>query len=290
LLRRGARHILFLMRAWRSASFLAGSVVLGQLAIGLLIIAFCAMIPAAEAVTAADALKNPPNRYFNDYAGLVKPATAANLNAELESFERSTSNQLVVAIFPELPDTTTVEDYGVQLYRAAKIGQKGRDNGALLLVFVKNRKIWIATGRGLEGALPDAICKRIVSEQIAPRFQTGDFDGGLTQGVHAMMAGAQGEYKGTGTTVNERSRRHASEDSSWIIPVIFLLIFLVFFMMAARRRGMIIGGGGGPWYGGGGFGGGFSGGGGGGFSGGGDSGGFSGGGGDTGGGGAGGSW
>jgi uncharacterized protein len=241
-------------------------------------------------LTAEEALRSPPNRYFNDYAGLIKPATAASLNGQLESFERSTSNQLVVAIFPELPDTMTVEDYGVQLYRAAKIGQKGKDNGALLLVFVKNRKIWIATGRGLEGALPDAICKRIVAEQIAPRFQTGDFDGGLTQGVQAMMAAAQWEYKGTGKTVYDQ-RRHRSDDGSWIIPVIFVLIFLVFFMMAARRRGTIIGsGGGGPWFGGGGgFGGGGFGGGG--FGGGGgDSGGFSGGGGDTGGGGAGGSW
>jgi uncharacterized protein len=259
--------------------------------IGLLIATVLGAPQPVRALTAEEALKSPPNRYFNDYAGLIKPATAASLNAELESFERSTSNQLVVAIFPELPDAMTVEDYGVQLYRAAKIGQKGKDNGALLLVFVKNRKIWIATGRGLEGALPDAICKRIVAEQIAPRFQTGDFDGGLTQGVHSMMAAAQGEYKGTGKTVYGQ-RRHASDNGSWIIPVVFLLIFLVFFMTAARRRGgtIIGGGGGGPWYGGGGGfgGGGFGGGGGGG--GGGDSGGFSGGGGDTGGGGAGGSW
>jgi uncharacterized protein len=281
------------MRALCRARSVSDSGALRQtlVAIGLLILTVLAITPAAQAITATDALKNPPNRYFNDYAGLIKPTTAANLNAELESFERSTSNQLVVAIFPELPDSTTIEDYGVQLYRAAKIGQKGRDNGALLLVFVKNRKIWIATGRGLEGALPDAICKRIIAEQIAPRFQAGDFDGGLAQGVHAMMAAAQGEYKGTGTTVAEQ-RRHASDDSSWIIPVIFLLILLLFFAMAARRRGgmLISGGGGGPWYGGGGgFGGGGFGGSGG-ISGGGDSGGFSGGRGDTGGGGAGGSW
>jgi uncharacterized protein len=255
------------------------------IALGLLIVALLAVPEAVRAVTAEDALKNPPNRYFNDYAGLIKPATAATLNSELESFERSTSNQLVVAIFPQLPDTMTVEDYGVQLYRAAKIGQKGRDNGALLLVFVKNRKIWIATGRGLEGALPDAICKRIVSDQIAPRFQAGDFDGGLAQGVHAMMAAAQGEYKGTGKTVTEQ-HRHASADVSWILPVFILLIFLLLFMISVGRRGGIIIGGGGPWIGGGfgGGGGGFGGGGGG------DSGGFSGGGGDTGGGGAGGSW
>ncbi len=282
------------MRALRYAPSLPHPAALRQnlVAIGLLIVTVLAVSQAARAVTAEDALKNPPNRYFNDYAGLIKPSTVATLNSELEAFERSTSNQLVVAIFPELPDTTTVEDYGVQLYRAAKIGQKGKDNGALLLVFVKNRKIWIATGRGLEGALPDVICKRIVSDQIAPRFVAGDFDGGLTQGVHAMMAAAQGEYKGTGKTINEQ-RAHTADDTPWIIPIFVLLVFLLFFMIAARRRGgtIIGGGGGGPWFwGSGGGGGGFGGGGGGGFSGGGDSGGFSGGGGDTGGGGAGGSW
>lgn len=283
------------MRALRNAPSLGDAAPLGRVlaAIGLLIVALFAAPATVRAINAADALKNPPSRYFNDYAGLVKPSTAATLNSELEQFERSTSNQLVVVIFSELPDTTTVEDYSVQLYRAAKIGQQGKDNGALLLVFVKNRKIWIATGRGLEGALPDAICKRIVSDQIAPRFQAGDFDGGLVQGVNAMMAAAKGEYTGTGTTVNER-RQKDSDNSSWIIPVIFLLIILLFSMMAARRRGgtIISSGGGGPWSGSGpwiGGGGGF-GGEGGGFSGGGSSGGFSGGGGDTGGGGAGGSW
>jgi uncharacterized protein len=217
---------------------------------------------------------------------------AGQLNRQLEDFERQTSNQILVAIFSKFPSDTSLEDYTQQVARSWKAGSaQNRDNAAILFVFVQDRKIRIEVGRALEGALPDVICKRIISEQIAPRFQNGDFAGGVSAGVAAIMAATKGEYKGTGKTVYEQ-RQHQSEDGSWIIPVVFLIIFLVFFMMAARRRGGIIigGGGGGPWYsGGGGFAGGGGFGGGGGSSGGG---GFSGGGGDSGfgGGGASGSW
>ena len=143
--------------------------------------------------------------------------------------------------------------------------------------------MFLQVGYGLEGVLPDALGKRIVDEQIAPRFKAGDFDGGLTAGVQSIIAAVKGEYKGTGTTVAEsRENRRSS-----IVPVIFFG-FVIFMIVISRfrrfgnsRGGRIITGGGG-WYGGGG--GGWSGGGGGGGSG------FSGGGGSFGGGGAGGSW
>jgi uncharacterized protein len=168
-----------------------------------------------------------------------------------------------------------------------KLGQKGNDNGALLLVFVNDRKIRIHTGRGLEGALPDAICKRIIAEQIAPRFKTGDFDGGIQVGVASMIAATKGEYKGTGQTVAERKAKTAASDEGTFEVILFIVIFLIIGFVFFRR-GIFFSGG--PWVGGGGFGGGGFGGGGG-SSGGGDSGGgFSGGGGDSGGGGASGDW
>jgi uncharacterized protein len=256
---------------------------------GRSVVLLAAYLSVAAATSAAEKLPPAPTRYFNDYASLVPPQVAEQLNRQLEDFERQSSNQILVAIYPKFPSETSLEDYTQQVARSWKAGSaNGRDNAAILFVFVQDRKIRIEVGRALEGALPDVICKRIISEQIAPRFRNGDFAGGVSAGVAAIMAATKGEYKGIGTTVNERRRRQAG-DTSWIIPVVFLLIFLVFFMIAARRRGgMIIGGGGGPWIGGGGFGGG------GGSSGGGSSGGggFSGGGGDSGfgGGGASGDW
>jgi uncharacterized protein len=257
--------------------------------LGRSVVLLAAYLSVAAATSAAEKLPPAPTRYFNDYASLVEPQVAERLNRQLEDFERQTSNQILVAIYPKFPSETSLEDYTQQVARSWKAGSaNGRDNAAILFVFVQDRKIRIEVGRSLEGALPDVICKRIISEQVAPRFRNGDFAGGVSAGVAGIMAATKGEYKGTGTTVNER-RGHKADDASWIIPVVFLLIFLVFFMIAARRRGgTIIGGGGGPWIGGGGFGGG-----GGGFSGGSSGGGgFSGGGGDSGfgGGGASGDW
>jgi uncharacterized protein len=263
--------------------------------LGRIIVFLAAWLSIAATVWSADKLPPAPTRYFNDYASLVPPQVAEQLNRQLEDFERQTSNQILVAIFSKFPSDTSLEDYTQQVARSWRAGSaKDRDNAAILFVFVQDRKIRIEVGRSLEGALPDVICKRIISEQIAPRFQNGDFAGGITAGVAAIMAATKGEYKGTEKTVYEQ-RHHETEDGSWIIPLVFLIIFLLFFMMAARRRGGIIigSGGGGPWYGGGGgFGGGFSGGGGGYSGGSSEGGGFSGGGGDSGfgGGGASGSW
>ena len=151
---------------------------------------------------AADIPPKPP-RYFNDFASLVDSQTAEKLNRQLEDFERETSNQLLVVIYPSLPPDAALEDFTQDAFRAWKPGQQGRNNGAILFVFVKDRKMRIQTGYGLEGALPDAICKRIISDELAPRFKTGDFAGGLTAAVNAMIAASRGEYKGVGRTVAE---------------------------------------------------------------------------------------
>jgi uncharacterized protein len=244
-------------------------------------------VASALAVTPQELLANPPKRYFNDYAQMVTPATAAYLESELENFERETSNQILVVIFPNWPDDLVFDDYAQSLYRAAKIGQAGKDNGVLLLL-TKGGKIRIHTGRGLEGALPDALCIRIIRDDFAPQFRAGNYDASLKQGLAAIIAAAKGEYKGNGKTVAEQNAKKRADNENWVPIVIFVLIFLFFMFMSLRRRGVFFGGGpgggffiGGPGGGGGG-GGGFSGGGGGG---GGDDG-FSGGGGDSGGGGA----
>jgi uncharacterized protein len=244
--------------------------------------------------TAAD-LPAKPTRYFNDYASLIDSRTAQQLNQQLEDFERQTSNQILVVIYPSLPADTALEDFAQNTFRAWKPGQQGRNNGAILFVFVKDRKMWIQTGYGLEGALPDAVCRRIVADEIAPRFQAGDFGGGITAGVNAMIAATRGEYKGTGQTVAQ-ARAQARRGQGSMVDLIILLVvfgFIGLSLLRAARRGTVYtgsgsrGSGGVWWIGGGGWGGG---GGGGGDSGGGGGGGFSGGGGDSGGGGAGGGW
>jgi uncharacterized protein len=229
----------------------------------------------------ADEVIPPPRAaYFNDYAHIVSAGTAAKLDQTLEDFERQSSDQIVVAVFPKMQSDSSIEDYTVRVARSWQVGQKNKNNGAVLFVFVQDHKMFLQVGYGLESVLPDALCKRIIDEQISPRFKAGDFDGGLTAGVQAILAATKGEYKGTGTTVAEHLRRLKEIAPKVFIVIIFVLIFVVFLRGGKLGRGYSCwtfgsGGSSGGWGGGG-------------FSGGG--GGFSGGGGSFGGGGAGGSW
>ena len=236
---------------------------------------------------AAEVIPPKPAAYFNDYANVVSTGTAAQLNQTLEDFERQSSDQIVVAVYPTMQSDSSIEDYTVRVFRSWMVGQKDKNNGAVLFVFVQDHKMFLQTGYGLEGVLPDALCKRIIDEQISPRFKAGDFDGGLTAGVQSIIAAVKGEYKGTGTTVADRNSRASGSADSVISFIVFVLFILA--VVFLRGSGMFL-----PWllfsgtgsnrnWGGGGYsgGGGFGGGGGGGFSGGGGS---------SGGGGAGGSW
>jgi uncharacterized protein len=197
---------------------------------------------------------------------------------------------VVVAIFPELP-SPSLEDFTIRTAQAWRAGRKKLANGVVLFVFVKDRKVRIEVGYGLEGALPDITAKRIIDEQIVPRFRAGDYAGGVEAAVDAIMAATRGEYKAEPAT-------GTSSGAQWLC-LLFALFIIVFVIQSTRhasgrgrrRRGPAWWWGG-PWGGGGwsSGGGGWSTGGGGWSSGGGGGGGFSGGGGSFGGGGASGSW
>ncbi|HEY3915991.1 MAG TPA: TPM domain-containing protein [Verrucomicrobiae bacterium] len=210
----------------------------------------------------AEVIPPAPSQYFNDYAHVVPASVASQLNTKLEAFEKATSDQVLVVVYPQMQSDSSIDDYTIRVARAWKAGQKVKNNGVVLFVFIQNRQMFIQVGYGLEGVLPDATCKQITEYEIKPRFQAGDYTGGLTAGVNAILAATQNEYKGTGRTV---AQGH-SQFSSLIPIIIFLAIFI---LLASRRRGagwIITGGGWGGWGGGGGFssggGGGFSGGGG----------------------------
>ena len=247
----------------------------------VLVILTCGCLLAAEVIPPA------PKEYFNDYAHVVSAATSQRLNQELEDFERQTSNQILVAIYPKMESASSIEDYTVRVAESWKVGQKGKNNGAVLFVFIQDRKMFLQVGYGLEGPLPDALAKQIIENEIKPRFREGNFDRGVTAGVEAILAATRGEYRGSGRTVADRG--NALPLTALVLLAVFVLIVLMIFGRLTRSlRGTVYGRRGyystwGGW----GSGGGFSGGG---WSGGGSSGGFSSGGGSFGGGGAGGSW
>ncbi len=204
-------------------------------ALGLLAL-LCAFL-FAPLVRAAETIPPAPRDHFNDYAGIVSPAVARQLNDELTQFERSTSNQIVVAIFPHMQSDSSIEDYTVRVAEAWGVGQRDKKNGAVLFVFSQDRKLFIQVGYGLEGVLPDALCKQIVANEITPRFRNGDYTNGVAAGVHAMLAATRGEYKGTGRTVADRNRgSNRGGGGGLIFGIIFVVIILIIGRANSRRQ------------------------------------------------------
>ena len=187
------------------------------------------------AALAADRLPPTPKRYFTQHVQLVSPTTADALNQKLEEFEKKTSSQIIAVIFARLPQGAALEDFTFRAAEAWRVGGTN-DNGAVLFIFVADRKIRIEVGYGLEGAIPDAIAKRIIEDEIRPRFQKRDMEGGVVAGVDALMRAAQGEYRGTGTTVAQRRTR-----SSGRVPcgtgIVLAIILIIIFSGMARRLG-----------------------------------------------------
>jgi uncharacterized protein len=127
-----------------------------------------------------------------DEAGLLDAAKRTEIEAKLAALEEKTTNQLVVVTVRSLGGRT-IEEYGYRLGRAWAIGQKDKNNGALLIVAPNERKVRIEVGYGLEGALPDAISNLIIQNVILPRFKANDYPGGIANGVDEIIKVISGE-------------------------------------------------------------------------------------------------
>ncbi|MBK5375567.1 TPM domain-containing protein [Pseudomonas sp. TH43] len=206
-----------------------------------------------------------------DAAQMIEPSVRAQLSQQLQAHEQATGEQLVVVTLPDLQGTT-IEDYGVQLGRHWAIGQKDKNNGALLIVARDERKVRIEVGYGLEDRLTDAQTSVIIHQVITPAFKTGNFNKGISDGVAAMLVVLGGNPLDEPSTVYESNGDPADDFISRhpglfvLLLMLFILAVFVFQMLGILPAGR--GGSGGGGFGGGGFGGG---GGGGGFSGGGGS-------------------
>ena len=204
-----------------------------------------------------------------DNAHMLDRTAEQRLTALLSKHEQAAGNQVVVVTLPDLGGYD-IETYGYQLGRHWGIGQKGRDNGVLLIVAKKERKVRIEVGYGLEGTLTDALSSSIIHSVILPRFRKGDFSGGIEQGTAAIIQALGGKY------VAKKRTSPRSGTMQFNSVLFFFVLIVIFWVLMGMRFGGGYGGGGYGGYGGGGFGGGGGGfsGGGGGFGGGGASGGW----------------
>jgi|HubBroStandDraft_3_1064219.scaffolds.fasta_scaffold69570_2 uncharacterized protein len=260
----------------------------GARAAGLLAL----LLLGAGAARAVDTSKPPPapRRWVTDNAGLLSPPARQQLDLQLEDYQRRTGHQVLVWI----GDTTgavPIEDFANAAFQAWRVGRKGIDDGLVVFVMAKDRKVRFEVGYGLEGRLPDAIGSRIIREILAPRLQAGDADGAIAAAVAAATAAIDGRDwraaggaapPGAGATASpgageggavpmapgERVRRVAHQLS---LPQMILLgilgLAVLFFLVTHPSFALwllfnILSGRGGGGEGGGGGGGGFSGGGG----------------------------
>ncbi|MBI4001318.1 MAG: TPM domain-containing protein, partial [Nitrospira defluvii] len=143
----------------------------------------------------AEALDVPPLTVrVVDLARVLPPAVREQLSADLQAHEAKTSNQVAVLIIPSL-EGEPLFDLSHRVATTWQLGRKGTDNGALLLVAIKDRKIRLEVGYGLEGVLTDARSAQIIRNEIVPKFRAGDVPAGITAGVQAILKTIEGTYR-----------------------------------------------------------------------------------------------
>lgn len=216
-----------------------------------------------------------PARLVNDFVGVLSASEIQSLENKLVNFDDTTSNQIAVVVVKTV-EPYDMNSYAVKLGREWGVGHDGKNNGVVVLWATEDRKVYVASGYGLEGALPDAYAKRTVDRVIIPYFKESRFFEGLDKGTDAIMRYTTGEF--------EAEEREAGEFPLWAFVLMIVIIFII--VKAMSKGGGNRGGGmlnesspwpyttytgwgrhSGNWSGGGGFGGGFGGGGGGGFGG-----------------------
>ena len=133
----------------------------------------------------------PLTSAVTDQTGTLSPAERQALEAKLRDWEARTTNQLAVLIVPTTAPEA-IEDYSIRVADAWKIGQKGKDNGAILLVAKNDKRMRIEVGYGFEGVLTDVTSRRIIAEDIAPEFSRGNFAAGINAGVDRIIAVVDG--------------------------------------------------------------------------------------------------
>ena len=169
---------------------------------------------------------NPP-RLVNDFTGTLSASEVEQLEKKLIAYSDSTSTQIAIVLLGSV-GPYDISDYTFQLGEKWGIGGKGKDNGILILAAMEDRKIFIAPGRGLEGAIPDALAKRIVTDMILPNFKMEAYYAGLDQATDMIFKLASGEYKADEVL--------SDGNSGGAILVILLLVFLFVILPLIKNR------------------------------------------------------
>lgn len=182
-----------------------------------------AAAPAAQEPGSETAFPELTGRVV-DSAGILSPEDRASLEATLAQLERDTTVQVVVASVPRIEGA--IEDYSLRLAEHWGIGQAETDNGALVLVSIEDRRARIEVGYGLEGAIPDGLAGRIIRNELAPRFASGEYASGLAATALALGQAARGEYRAPAAPAGPGAQgRRGNRSRAW--PLLFFGAFIV---------------------------------------------------------------
>ena len=196
---------------------------------GLLLFALAAGMQAQTEAGTQVPIPAPPQRWLTDEAGFLSPATAAELDARLEAYERSSGHQVIVYI-GRTTGIVPLDDWAVKAFEAWQVGRRGLDDGLVLFVMAEDKRLRIETGYGLEGTIPDALAGRIIRDEIEPRLQGGDNDGAVRAAVDRLIAIISGEGAASGGGEEPRAEGRPMTLSEKILLGIGILFFLILFI------------------------------------------------------------
>lgn len=195
---------------------------LSKIAISFLLLLFV----RANYICALEVPGHPKGR-VSDYTDTLSPNEISALNKKLADFEEQTTNQIAVLIIPSL-EGDNLEDYSIRLADKWKIGQKGKDNGVILLIVKNDRKIRIEVGYGLEAVLPDGLAGSIIRDEIAPLFRKAQFFAGINRGVDAIM-------KATSSAVDATTPKRRESRTNYQALLFWLFIIFLSWIPFIRR-------------------------------------------------------
>ena len=181
------------------------------------------LLPCAAAALEVPILKGR----VNDYGAMLHPEAKSRIETVLKDLEEKDSTQVVVLTVPSLAGDS-LEDFSMRVAERWKIGRKGLDNGAILIIARDDRKVRIEVGYGLEGRLTDITAGRIIRDRIVPEFRAGRFDQGVLNGVIAMIEVVRGEFESSG-------QPPAASGTKDLMPFLFIFVFMVFTLGRANR-------------------------------------------------------
>jgi len=169
-----------------------------------------------------------PNTLVSDYSSSLSPEQLSALERKLVAFDDSTSTQIAVVVM-QSTGNYEIADYSVQLFNQWKIGQEKKNNGVLMLIALADRKVWITTGFGVEGVLPDALCRRIIETDIVPAFRSGDYYGGIDASTTTIMRIVSGEF-----TADSYMKK--SKEKPVLFPFLMFLFIIIIIIISRIGR------------------------------------------------------